>query len=187
MIFFIFSFFIYFFNSYNILLFYPYIHLFIYLVDHLWFFGVAPQLEWQVVFTLSTGTIWGSSIFRTKRIDFIKNALCLRPNLSCRKQKTNPPKIRTSLQISCMFPPAPLGIAPDACFLKSGFSGSRSSGVIPGGSGGENTNVIWRDVPIFGGFVFCFLQLGEPKKTSFFLVAKYLGGENHRYVLIFRV
>ena len=105
--------------------------------------------------------------FLPKKLVSWKNVLSLRPNLSCRKQKTNPPKIGTSLQIPWMFPPAPLGIAPDACFLKSGFSGSRASGAIPRGAG-ENIHGIWRDVPIFGGFVFCFLQFARPTKTSFF-------------------
>ena len=162
---FILFFFYFFFNSYNVLLLYSYIHLFIY-----YSFVVLRgclQLKWQVIFSLNRGIIWGNSIFRAKKIGFLKNVLCLRPNLSCRKQKTNPPKIGTSLQIPWMFPPAPLGIAPDACFLKSGFSGSRASGAIPRGAGG-NIHGIWRDVPIFGGFVFCFLQFARPTKTSFF-------------------
>ena len=99
----VYSFFFHFFLI--LIIFYCFIALFVYLFIHLfscYSFVVlrgCPQLKWQVIFSLNRGIIWGNSIFRAKKIGFLKNVLCLRPNLSCRKQKTNPPKIGTSLQI----------------------------------------------------------------------------------------
>ena len=84
------------------------------------------------------------------------------------KTKNKPPKNRdVSTEYCRYFPPPPQESRQRRVFFIFGFSKSRAVVAIPRGEGGIRT-VFWRDVPIFGGFVFCFLQLSNPKKPVFF-------------------
>ena len=106
---------------------------------------------------------------------------------SCRKQKTNPPKIGTSLQNTVYIPPLPpRNHDSSSRFRESEYKKHAPLSRFQGGRG-EISTVFCRDVPIFGGSVFCCLQLANPKIASIFFAPKYVDGENHLCVLIINV
>ena len=103
-----------------------------------------------------------------KKIGFLKNVLCLRPNLSCRKQKTNPPKIGTSLQIPCIIPPPPLESRLARAFWNPDSLDRARQARFQGGRG-ETQMVSGGTSRFLGGLFFVFYSSRGLRKRVFFL------------------